>query len=29
MSFTQKNQKIESVKIKGNAVIFSEGQIRL
>ena len=27
MSYTQKNQKIESVKIKGNAVIFSEGQI--
>jgi len=27
MSYTQKNQKIESVKIKGNAVIFSEGHI--
>jgi trans-2,3-dihydro-3-hydroxyanthranilate isomerase len=29
MSFTQKNQKIESVKIKGNAVIFSKGTINL
>lgn len=29
MSFTQKNQKIESVKIRGNAVIFSEGKIIL
>jgi len=29
MSFTQKNHKIESVKIKGNAVIFSEGKIIL
>ena len=29
MSYTQKNQKIESVKIKGNAVIFSEGKISL
>ena len=29
MSFSQKNQKIESVKIKGNAVIFSEGKISL
>jgi trans-2,3-dihydro-3-hydroxyanthranilate isomerase len=29
MSFTQKNHKIESVKIKGNAVIFSEGEIIL
>ena len=29
MSFTQKNQKIESVKIKDNAVIFSEGRIIL
>ena len=29
MSFTQKNQKIESVKIKVNAVIFSKGKIIL
>jgi len=29
MSFTQKNHKIESVKIRGNAVIFSEGKIIL
>lgn len=29
MSFIQKNQKIESVKIKGNAVIFSKGTINL
>ena len=29
MSFTQKNNKIESVKIRGNAVIFSEGKIIL
>jgi len=29
MSFTQKNQKIESVKIRGNAVIFSKGEINL
>ena len=29
MSFTQKNQKIESVKIRGNAVIFSEGKISI
>ena len=29
MSFTQKNHKIESVKIKGNAVIFSKGTINL
>lgn len=29
MSFTQKNQKIESVKIKGNAVIFSKGTINV
>jgi len=29
MSFTQKNHKIESVKIKGNAVIFTEGKIIL
>jgi len=27
MSFTKKNQKIESVKIRGNAIIFSEGRI--
>lgn len=27
MSFSQKNQKIESVKVKGNAVIFSRGTI--
>jgi trans-2,3-dihydro-3-hydroxyanthranilate isomerase len=29
MSFSQKDQKIESVKIIGNAVIFSEGKISL
>jgi trans-2,3-dihydro-3-hydroxyanthranilate isomerase len=29
MSFIQKNHQIESVKIKGKAVIFSEGQIEL
>jgi len=29
MSFSQKNQKIESVKVKGSAVIFSEGKISL
>ena len=29
MTFTQKNQKIESVKISGNAVLFSEGTINL
>lgn len=29
MSFTQKNHKIESVKIRGNAVIFSEGKINI
>lgn len=29
MSFSQKNRKIESVKVKGNAVIFSEGKIVL
>ena len=29
MSFSQKNQKIESVKIIGKAVIFSEGKISL
>jgi trans-2,3-dihydro-3-hydroxyanthranilate isomerase len=29
MSFRQKNQKIESVKIRGDAVIFSEGTIIL
>ena len=29
MVFTQKNNKMESIKIKGNAVIFSEGTITL
>jgi trans-2,3-dihydro-3-hydroxyanthranilate isomerase len=29
MTFTQNNQKIESVKIKGNAVVFSQGKISL
>jgi len=29
MSFSQKNQKIESVTVKGNAVIFSKGKIFL
>jgi trans-2,3-dihydro-3-hydroxyanthranilate isomerase len=29
MLFSQKNQKIESVKVKGNAVIFSKGKIDL
>jgi trans-2,3-dihydro-3-hydroxyanthranilate isomerase len=29
MSFTQKNQKIESVQIRGNAEIFSKGTINL
>ena len=29
MTFSQKNSKIESVKIKGNAVIFSEGKISI
>ena len=29
MSFTQKNHKIESIKIRGNAVILSEGKIIL
>ena len=29
MSFVQKNHKIESVKIRGNAVIFSDGKIIL
>ena len=29
MTFSQKNNQIESVKIKGNAVIFSEGKITI
>lgn len=29
MSFSQKNQEIDSVTIKGNAVIFSKGKITL
>jgi trans-2,3-dihydro-3-hydroxyanthranilate isomerase len=29
MSFSQKNQRIESVKIMGNAIIFSEGKMSL
>ena len=29
MTFSQKNNQIESVKIKGNAVIFSEGKISI